>query len=120
MRCNLCKFDPRAGWVGHTSRCCPLREVECHRTVPLDIPLHVSGHFLAPHFVHRAQCDACGFCGHTRMTLKLVSTRWRVSSTGLVVLVHNAPALTQTDFACCLMSEADVRLRLSTVYSGGR
>jgi len=83
-------------------------------------PLHVSGHCFAPYCLHRAQCDACGLFGHTRMTLKLVSTRRRVSSTGQFVVVHKAPALTQAVFACCLMSEADVRLLLNTLYSGGQ
>jgi len=115
MICNLCKFEPREGEMGHHSRCCPLREVECRSSLPSDNPFSLRGPCISHYCVHMAQCQACGSIGHTRKTLKLVPTRWGVLSTGQLVLAHNAPALTKADFVCRLVFEDTVRLLLSRV-----
>jgi len=118
MICNLCKFEPREGEMGHHSRCCPLRGVESRRSLPSDNPFSLRGPFVSQYRVHRAQCQFCGLIGHTGKTLKLVPTRWAVLSTGQLVLAHNSPSLTKADFMCCFVSEDTVRLLLSRVYDG--
>jgi len=114
MLCGLCLFQSAADERGHVVRRCPLRRLECRYGLSNDNPLALSGLCLNVQCSHAQQCSVCGLIGHERFTIKLDTTRWKLSTHGIPVpRVHSPPALTRKDFLCPLMSERQV-LRLVT------
>jgi len=114
MLCGLCLLQSAADERGHVVRRCPLRQLECRYGLSNDSPLALSGRCFKVQRSHAQQCSVCGLIGHERFTIKLDTTRWKLSTLGIPVpRVHSPPALTRTDFLCPLMSELQV-LRLVT------
>ena len=117
MRCKICLYQAPAGGVGHRSRCCPLNQVECRHQLPDEDPFFLEGPCTQVYCVHNQHCGRCHQIGHTAYTLRLTSTRWRVTSDGRAVPAsgHALPPLDARDFMCPLSSDWHVRCLLENI-----
>jgi len=117
IQCKICLYRPPAGVVGHKTRCCPVRKVECRYQLHKDNPFFLYGTCLNVYCVHNQFCPRCHMIGHTAHTLKRTPMRWRVTSNWRSVPEARAamPPLDSRDFVCTLMTEQCVRSLLKNI-----
>jgi len=109
MKCGVCHFVSGPDEVGHTARTCPLKQVECRRSLKADHPFAEPGQCLRGNCVHAHSCNTCGKKGHQYGTQALTPTRWQLNKKGRLVRKQGSKVLTKADFFCTLMTEVSIK-----------
>lgn len=105
-KCGICDYVSPPDGPRHDARTCPLKNVECRKSLPDGHPFSMPGHCLQESCVYTHHCDTCGLKGHSRGTLKLNPSRFRFNDKGIFVRRQNKAPLGPEDFVCTLLSQS--------------
>ena len=109
MKCGICHYVNPPEGPKHNARTCPLKQVQCRRTLPEDHPFFEQGQCVSAACVHKQMCNTCGVQGHLYGTQALNVTRWKLNSNGRLVRKQTKQPLSKDDFVCRLMTDLSIQ-----------
>jgi len=116
-RCSICQYLGPPDGPSHDARTCPLKDVQCRRTLHQSHPLYEPGQCVKVVCIHKAYCTTCGVTGHLYGTQTLNPARFKINDKGIVVRKQNRTPLTTKDFVCTLMTDVAIANLLSNTQS---
>jgi len=116
-RCSICQYMGPPDGPSHDARTCPLKDVQCRRTLRPSHPLYEPGQCVQAVCIHKAFCTTCGVTGHLYGTQTLNPSRFKINDKGIVVRKQNRTPLTTEDFVCTLMTDVAIANLLSNTQS---
>jgi len=109
VRCGVCHYVSPSDVKGHTARTCPIRQVECRRSLPVGHPFKEAGQCVRGNCIHLQTCTSCGGVGHLLGTQRLSTTRYKLNDAGKVVRKQNKKELNIGDFVCTKITAVAVK-----------
>jgi len=109
MKCGICQYVNPPETPKHNARTCPLKQVQCRRTLPEDHRFIEQGQCVSAACVHKQRCNTCGLQGHLYGTQALNVARWKFNSKGRLIRQQTKQPLSKDDFVRPLLTDISIQ-----------